>query len=61
LIRHDSGHFTEAEQLQFDAWVCGSTLHRVAFLRLELAWEEAGRLVAFGAGIAEDLPLPPVR
>lgn len=59
LIRRDSEHWTAADQAELEAWLAASTEHRVAFLRLELVWEEAARLKALGAGIPGDMPPPP--
>lgn len=59
LIRRDSGTWTEADQERFEQWLNASTLNRVAYLRLELAWEDAARLKALGAGIRADRPPPP--
>lgn len=59
LARRDSGTLSPEEQREFDAWLNRSTLHRVAYLRLESTWEDARRLKALGAGIQSDLPPPP--
>jgi transmembrane sensor len=59
LVRRESGAWSAADQVRLDEWLNASTLNRVAFLRLELAWEDAARLKALGAGIAGDLPPPP--
>jgi transmembrane sensor len=56
LIRRDGGTWTLADEARFQAWLDASTLHRVAYLRLELAWEDAARLKALGAGITGDQP-----
>jgi transmembrane sensor len=61
LIRRDSGAWNDADQARFNQWLNASTLNRVAFLRLELAWEDAARLKALGAGIPGDRPPPPGR
>jgi transmembrane sensor len=61
LIRRDSGHWTQVEQSQLHQWLDASTENRVAFLRLELAWEECARLKALGAGVPGDEPPPPGR
>ena len=61
LIRRESGAWSAADQARLDEWLNASTLNRVAFLRLELAWEDAARLKALGAGIAGDRPPPPGR
>ncbi|HEY4292118.1 FecR family protein [Luteibacter sp.] len=54
LARRDVGDWSVAEQDALDAWLAESTAHRVAFLRLDSAWREAGRLQALGAGLAGD-------
>jgi transmembrane sensor len=59
LVRRESGDWSEAEQVRLDQWLNESTLNRVAFLRLELAWEDAARLKALGAGVRSDGPPPP--
>jgi transmembrane sensor len=59
LIRRESGQWTDADQARFEQWLDASTLNRVAFLRLELAWEESARLKALGAGVHGDQPPPP--
>ena len=51
LARRDSGAWTAADQVDFDRWLNASDLHRVAYLRLEHAWEEGLRLKALGAGV----------
>src|SRR6202048_4716970 len=61
LIRRESGTWSAADQARLDEWLNAATLNRVAFLRLELAWEDAARLKALGAGIAGDRPPPPGR
>ncbi len=59
LIRRDGDRWSESDQLQLTHWLEATPLNRVAFLRLERAWEEAARLKALGAGIARDEPPPP--
>jgi transmembrane sensor len=59
LIRRDSGSWSAAEQACLKEWLNASTLNRVAFLRLEFAWEDAARLKALGAGVPGDRPPPP--
>jgi transmembrane sensor len=61
LIRRDSEAWSAADQARLDEWLNASTLNRVAFLRLELAWEDAARLKALGAGVPGDRPPPPGR
>lgn len=59
LIRRDSDEWTEQDQARLDAWLGASALNRVAYLRLEQTWDDAGRLKALGSGIAGDQPPPP--
>jgi transmembrane sensor len=59
LMRRDSGNWSAADQCRFDEWLQASTLNRVAYLRLELAWKDAGRLKALGAGVNSDAPPAP--
>jgi transmembrane sensor len=59
LIRRDCGQWTEADQSRFELWLEATPLNRVAFLRLELAWEESARLKALGAGVPGHQPPPP--
>lgn len=61
LIRGQSGQWSEADQGRLEQWLEAATLNRVAYLRLDLAWEDSARLKALGAGIAGDLPPPPGR
>lgn len=51
LARRDAGSWTAHDQQALDAWLAERTDHRVAFLRLESAWNEAGRLRVFAAGL----------
>lgn len=50
LARRDAGGWSDRQQTALDAWLSESVAHRVAFLRLEAAWEETARLKAFAAG-----------
>lgn len=59
LMHRDSGNWTDSDQMRFDEWLNASTLNQVAFLRLEMGWEETQRLKALGAGIDGDDPPPP--
>ena len=51
LARRDAGGWTELDQAELDAWLAAATAHRVAWVRLQAAWREAGRLKALGAGL----------
>lgn len=50
LLQRDSSTWSDADEAQLGAWLAASTLHRVAYLRLEAGWEEANRLRVWGAG-----------
>lgn len=58
LARRDRGDWSAREQRAFETWLSASTRHRVAFLRLQAAWREAGRLQALAAGLP-DGEVPP--
>ncbi len=51
LARRDREDWSEADDAGLSAWLSASTAHRVAFLRLETAWGETGRLKALAAGL----------
>ncbi|MBN8923399.1 MAG: histidine kinase [Rhodanobacter sp. 68-29] len=61
LARRDSGRWSAADEASLDEWLADATAHKVAFLRLEAAWREAGRLQALGAGLSGDRVPPPGR
>lgn len=50
LAHRDSGQWSPADQSAFDAWLAEDTAHQVAYLRLQAAWREAGRLKVLKAG-----------
>jgi transmembrane sensor len=59
LARRDAGGWSDRQQAALSAWLSESTAHRVAFLRLEAAWQETARLKAFAAGAdAVGVPAP---
>jgi transmembrane sensor len=59
LARRDAGGWAARDQAEFDDWLAASTAHRVAWLRLQAAWRESGRLKALGAGLpAGQIPVP---
>lgn len=51
LARRDAGGWSARDQAQLDVWLGQSDAHRVAWLRLTSAWEQADRLKALGAGV----------
>ncbi|MBD9470588.1 FecR domain-containing protein [Pseudoxanthomonas sp. PXM01] len=58
LARRDAETWTAGEQQSLDAWLSASPRHKVAFLRVQSAWTEAGRLQALAAGLPAGT-LPP--
>lgn len=56
LARRDRGHWSPADADALERWLDASAAHRVAFLRLQSAWEECGRLQALGAGVSNGPP-----
>lgn len=49
--RREWSDWDAAAEAELEAWLSVSTAHRVAFVRLQAAWERAERLKALGAGI----------
>ena len=58
LVRRDAGDWAPHDQHALEAWLSASARHKVAFLRLEAAWAEAGRLQALAAGLPAGGPPP---
>lgn len=58
LARRDGGTWDAADQTALAQWLGQATTHRVAFLRLQAAWEEAGRLRVLADGTAHHAPPP---
>jgi transmembrane sensor len=58
LARRDGAQWTPEDEQALQAWLATATAHRVAFLRLEAAWQESGRLQALGAGWRGEGPPP---
>lgn len=50
LARRESGDWSPDDDARLRIWLDVTTAHRVAFLRLEAAWGESGRLKALAAG-----------
>lgn len=59
LQRRDGDDWTPSDQGELEQWLSASLAHRVAFLRLEAAWEESMRLQALGAGMPPGAIPPP--
>lgn len=58
LARRESGDWQPVQEQVFNAWLQADLRHRVAFLRLQAAWDDSGRLQALGAGWRGDGPPP---
>lgn len=48
FARHESGSWTEADQVELQAWLGERTAHRIAYVRLEAAWHQSARMQALG-------------
>jgi transmembrane sensor len=59
LAHRDSGRWSDADQRELETWLAASFEHRVAFLRLEAAWEKTKRAKAFGVGVPARMVPPP--
>lgn len=46
LARREGDHWDAAQAAALEAWLSERTAHRVAFLRMQAAWDEAARLKA---------------
>ncbi len=51
--RREWSQWDAAQEAALEAWRAESTAHRIAFVRLEAAWERAERLKALGAGVVQ--------
>ncbi|MEJ1962748.1 MAG: FecR domain-containing protein [Gammaproteobacteria bacterium] len=51
FARQQSGTWTAADQAEFDAWREAATAHRVQYIRVSAAWDNAARMKALGAGV----------
>lgn len=58
LARRDGDALAPADAAALEAWLEADTRHRVAFLRLQAAWDESRRLQALGAGWKQAGPPP---
>jgi transmembrane sensor len=61
IIRRGDEGWTQSDERTLTQWLDASIRHRVAFLRLEAAWEQASRLQALGAGTPAGAVPPPGR
>jgi transmembrane sensor len=51
FARREGGTWGEADQAELEAWLAKETAHRIAYIRLEAAWNYAARMKALGAGV----------
>lgn len=51
VARRDSERWSQSDEADLEAWLNASTGNRIAFLRLQAAWEDANRLKVLGAGV----------
>lgn len=58
FARRASGTWTDADQAQFQAWLEQRTAHRIAYIRLDAAWNHSARMRALGAGVPPGV-IPP--
>jgi len=59
FIRREGGAWTDAQEAEFNVWLDGATAHRVAYLRVETAWQQSARMKALGAGVPSGVIPPP--
>src|SRR5258708_19119879 len=59
LVRRDLEEWNHADEAELQAWLSASTAHRVAFIRLQAAWKQAGRLKAVAVGMSKNGALLP--
>jgi transmembrane sensor len=59
LARRDAPDWLPADEAVLNAWLAESTAHKVAFIRLETAWNASQKLKALGAGVSKGvIPAP---
>jgi transmembrane sensor len=59
LARRDAPGWRPADEAALNAWLTESTAHKVAFIRLEAAWNASQKLKALGAGVPKGvIPAP---
>jgi transmembrane sensor len=51
FVRRQGTTWTADDQARLDEWLQAATAHRIAFIRLDAAWEHSARLQALGAGV----------
>jgi transmembrane sensor len=57
FAKREGDRWSAEDQARLDVWLDASTANRIAYIRLQTAWERLGRLKALGAGVpAETIP-----
>ena len=51
FAKREAGRWRAEDQAHLEAWLDASTANRIAYIRLQTAWERSGRLKALGAGV----------
>ena len=51
FAKREAGRWHAEDQAHLEAWLDASTANRIAYIRLQTAWERSGRLKALGAGV----------
>jgi transmembrane sensor len=51
FAKREAGRWGAEDQVHLEAWLNASTANRIAYIRLQTAWERSGRLKALGAGV----------
>jgi len=52
FAKREGGRWRAEDQAHLEVWLDASTANRIAYIRLQAAWERSGRLKALGAGVA---------
>jgi transmembrane sensor len=58
FAKREAGRWSADDQARLEAWLDASTANRIAYIRLQTAWECSGRLQALGAGVPAGI-IPP--
>jgi transmembrane sensor len=53
LVKREGDVWTQADQVDLEAWLGDSTLCKVSFIRLDTVWQQTARLKALGVGVSK--------
>lgn len=59
LVRRDSTDWSASDETRLQSWLDESVANAVAFIRLEVGWEQTRRLKALGPGLPKGVVPPP--